>query len=53
MSENFSAEETFAIYGDSETTITFVQDEFFTEEKDVPDHGRCRRLPEGIGPYPT
>ncbi|MBX4954310.1 hypothetical protein HJB76_02225 [Rhizobium lentis] len=44
MSENFSAKETFAIYGESETTITFTRDEFYTEEmtfatmRDAVDH---------------
>ncbi|PCK77900.1 DUF2188 domain-containing protein [Rhizobium sophoriradicis] len=36
MSENFSAKETFAIYGESATTITYVRNEFFTEEKTFP-----------------
>lgn len=33
MSDNFSAKETLAIYGDCETMITFVRDGFLTEEK--------------------
>ncbi|MBB2671405.1 UNVERIFIED_ORG: hypothetical protein GGE44_000956 [Rhizobium esperanzae] len=33
MSEHFSARETFAIYGESETRIRFVRDEFFTEDR--------------------
>ncbi|MBB2830662.1 UNVERIFIED_ORG: hypothetical protein GGD51_000763 [Rhizobium esperanzae] len=36
MSENFSARETFAIYGDSATTITWVPYGIFTEEKRFP-----------------
>ncbi|QKK20452.1 hypothetical protein [Rhizobium indicum] len=36
MSENFSAKETFAIYGEYATTITFLRDEFFSEEKTLP-----------------
>lgn len=33
MSENFSARETFAIYGESETTVTVLRDGFSVEEK--------------------
>ncbi|MGR4846075.1 hypothetical protein ACIPSK_26240 [Rhizobium sp. LARHSG275] len=36
MSENFSARETLAIYGECATTITFVRNESFTEEKTFP-----------------
>ncbi|UWU31789.1 hypothetical protein N2600_26815 (plasmid) [Rhizobium sp. WSM1274] len=36
MSENFSARETLAIYGECATTITFVRDASFTEEKTFP-----------------
>ncbi|NNU48863.1 hypothetical protein FE844_032075 (plasmid) [Rhizobium indicum] len=36
MSQNFSARETFAIYGESETTITIIRDGFSTEEKTFP-----------------
>jgi hypothetical protein len=33
VSENFSARETFAIYGESETTVTVLRDGFSAEEK--------------------
>ncbi|OWV65504.1 hypothetical protein ATY76_19975 [Rhizobium sp. R339] len=36
MSENFSAKETFAIYGERATTITYVRDAYSTEEKTFP-----------------
>ncbi|AJC83361.1 hypothetical protein N2597_23240 (plasmid) [Rhizobium sophoriradicis] len=36
MSENFSAKETFAIYGESATTIIYVRDGYATEEKTFP-----------------
>lgn len=36
MSKNFSAKETFAIYGESETTVTVVLDSLSTEEKTFP-----------------
>ncbi|WP_064710024.1 hypothetical protein [Rhizobium bangladeshense] len=36
MSENFSAKETFAIYGDSETTITYFRDELVTQKRTFP-----------------
>jgi hypothetical protein len=36
MSETFSAKETFAIYGDSETTVTFLRDGSSAEEKSFP-----------------
>ncbi|MBY3137022.1 hypothetical protein [Rhizobium laguerreae] len=36
MSDNFSAKETLAIYGECATTITFVRDRFLTEEKTFP-----------------
>ncbi len=46
MSDNFSAKETLAIYGECATTITFVRDGFLTEEKTFP------RMQEAVD-YPT
>ncbi|MBY2945231.1 hypothetical protein [Rhizobium leguminosarum] len=36
MSDNFSAKETLAIYGECATTITFVRDGFLADEKTFP-----------------
>lgn len=36
MSKHFSAKETFAIYGDSETMVAVVLDNLSTEEKTFP-----------------
>lgn len=36
MSGHFSAKETFAIYGESETTVTVVLENLSTEEKTFP-----------------
>jgi hypothetical protein len=52
MSENFSAKETFAIYGESETTVTFVRDEFFTEEKTFPTMRDAVDYLKALSPIP-
>ncbi|MBX4972157.1 hypothetical protein [Rhizobium lentis] len=53
MSENFSAKETFAIYGESETTLTFTRDEFYTEEKAFPTMRDAVDYLKALDPIPV
>lgn len=52
MSENFSAKETLAIYGESETTITFARGEFITEDKTFPTMGDAVDYLKALDPIP-
>ncbi|MCV9943006.1 hypothetical protein [Rhizobium sp. BT-175] len=52
MSENFSAKETLAIYGECATTITFIRDGFFTEAKTFPTMPDAVDYLKGLDPIP-
>lgn len=52
MSKHFSAKETFAIYGDSETMVTVVLDNLSTEEKTFPTMGDAVDYLKALTPIP-